>query len=110
MNDDEKLILKCLSFFLPVFYIPLGIPLALKSVPPSGAYGFRTKRTLANTEVWYSVNFTGGLSLIFAGLFSLLFVYWLHRNSAGSIRKLILSYAISLLLLTVAVIIAFWLG
>ena len=110
MKDDEKLVFKFLSFLLPATYVPIGIPLALKLIPPGGAYGFRTKTTLANSDVWYSVNFIGGFSLVVAGLLSLSLIYLLHRNSTGSFAKLIVSYAISILFLIIAIIFAFCLG
>lgn len=111
MKDAEKLVLKYLSYFLPLTFIPIGIPLALKLIAPGGSYGFRTTRTLANPEIWYSVNFAGGVSMIGAGLLSTAFIFLIHRGTKlGSIRKLVASYVISITILIMAIILAFWLA
>jgi len=108
MTDSEKAILKYLSYFLPLIYIPLGLPLALKLITPQGTYGFRTARTMGDLDTWFTVNFVGGVALIVAGLLSLSFVYFLHRGARpGSIRKLIASYFISILTLLIAIFVAF---
>lgn len=36
--------------------LSLSIPLLLRSVPPNRWYGFRVRRTLADTDTWYAVN------------------------------------------------------
>jgi hypothetical protein len=60
--------LRALLFGLPALMFVLGIPLALKSVPPNRFYGFRTSATFSSLEVWYKVNFATGLALIAAGI------------------------------------------
>lgn len=111
MKDDEKAVLKLLSYLLPLALIPIGIPFALKRIAPNSAYGIRTARTLEDPSIWYSVNFVGGLAFIIAGLLSIAFIFLLYRRSKASpLIKLIISYTISIALLIVAIIAAFWLG
>ena len=45
----------------------LGIPLLLGKVPPNVLYGLRTRRTLADEEIWYRANRFAGLVLMLAG-------------------------------------------
>jgi hypothetical protein len=54
------------TFFigLPLLTILLGIPLALKVVPPNRFYGFRTATTFSSPEAWYQINFATGLALL----------------------------------------------
>jgi len=53
---------------LPALIFALGIPLALKIVPPNRFYGFRTPTTFSSLEAWYQINFATGLALIAAGV------------------------------------------
>ena len=53
---------------LPALIFALGIPLALKMVPPNRFYGFRTSTTFSSLEAWYQINFATGLALIAAGV------------------------------------------
>lgn len=111
MSDDEKIILKLLSYFLPSAYILLGFPLAVKLIGPNSTYGFRTAKTLESASVWYSVNFIGGLSMIIAGVVSIALITSLYkRPHASPLTKLIISAIISVSLLIIAIIFAFWLG
>jgi hypothetical protein len=48
--------------------IGIGIPLATGSVRPNPLYGFRTKQTLQDPEVWYPANRVAGFWLIGTGL------------------------------------------
>jgi|SRR5713226_2269525 len=61
---------RALFMGLPALTLVLGIPLALKLVPPNRVYGYRTATTFASPEAWYQVNFATGLALIAAGLVS----------------------------------------
>ena len=54
--------------FEGALFVALGVPLAMKKVPPNAWYGFRTARTLASPEVWYTVNRSSGRDLILAGV------------------------------------------
>jgi hypothetical protein len=58
------------------FLVPCGIiavasvPLILGIVPPNNLYGFRTRRTLANPELWLRANRFAGVALFIAALTS----------------------------------------
>jgi Na+/proline symporter len=58
------------------YLVPCGIiavasvPLMLGVVPPNNFYGFRTRRTLANTELWFRANRFAGVALFIAALTS----------------------------------------
>jgi uncharacterized membrane protein len=45
----------------------LGLPLQRGWVPPNRWYGFRTKRTLSDREIWYAVNRVTGFWLLATG-------------------------------------------
>jgi uncharacterized membrane protein len=53
---------------LSVVLILVAIPLALGKVPPNVVYGFRTRATLADEDVWYDANAYFGRRLIVASL------------------------------------------
>lgn len=44
----------------------IGVPLALRLVPPNKLYGFRTGRTLADRELWFRANRFAGCALLIA--------------------------------------------
>jgi hypothetical protein len=69
-----------LSAVLPALLLVLGIPLALRVVPPNRFYGYRTATTFASPEAWYRINFATGLALIAAGLASGICVYLLSQG------------------------------
>jgi uncharacterized membrane protein len=50
-----------------IVFIALGIPLKRGKVPPNVWYGFRTRKTLSNPEIWYAVNRVTGQDMIVAG-------------------------------------------
>ena len=59
------------SFLVPCALIALAsVPLMLKLVPPNGAYGFRTRRTLADRDLWYRANRFAGFALFIASAIS----------------------------------------
>jgi uncharacterized membrane protein len=59
-------------------FVVLGIPLAMRMVPPNGWYGIRTAKTLSNPEIWYRVNALGGKGAIVAGILSFLILLALN--------------------------------
>jgi len=61
-----------LLWIAPVLTIAFSIPMVLGKIPPNRFYGFRTRKTLSNPEVWYSANRLAGIDLIIASLASLL--------------------------------------
>ena len=54
-------------FFIPALTFVLGIPLALKRIPPNRYYGFRTPKAFSSGEAWYAINYALGLALMVAG-------------------------------------------
>ena len=60
-----------LSVLLPIVSVLISLPLMLKLVPPNRWYGFRTRKTLSNAEVWYEANYKGGVGLIVASVIAL---------------------------------------
>jgi uncharacterized membrane protein len=55
----------------PVLIIALSIPMVLGKIPPNRFYGFRTRKTLSNLDVWYRANRLAGINLIIASFASL---------------------------------------
>lgn len=59
------------SFLVPcVVIMVVCIPLMLRLVPPNRFYGFRTRRTLENRELWFRANRFAGCALFVAALSS----------------------------------------
>ena len=59
--------MSAISLFVPCGIIAAAsVPLMLKLVPPNGAYGFRTRQTLASPEVWFRANRFAGCALFIA--------------------------------------------
>jgi uncharacterized membrane protein len=60
----------------------------LKAVPPNKVYGFRTRQTLANRELWFRANrFAGAALFIAAGTSAVIFLlqpgYASGRSAVG---------------------------
>ena len=96
--------LRILFVGLPALMFVLGIPLALKLVPPNRFYGFRTSAAFSSPEAWYQVNFATGLALIAAGVVAGLLALLLSSGMTG--LKPENQYLVSILL-TVILISAF---
>ena len=64
------------SFLLPCGIIAVAsIPLILSIVPPNGVYGFRTRQTRKNRELWFRANrFAGCALFIAAGASAAIFI------------------------------------
>lgn len=48
--------------------VVLAVPMILEKVPPNNMYGFRTKRTLSDPEIWYPANVYAGKWLLGLGV------------------------------------------
>jgi hypothetical protein len=46
----------------------VAIPLVLGVIPPNRLYGFRTKKTLSDANVWYRVNRFAGIVIMLASV------------------------------------------
>lgn len=64
-------VVEFLSVLLPIVNILISLPLVLRAVPPNRLYGFRTRKTLTNPDVWYEANYKGGVGLIVASVIGL---------------------------------------
>jgi uncharacterized membrane protein len=77
------------SFLVPCGIIAVAsIPLILNVVPPNGVYGFRTRQTLTNRELWFRANRFAGCAFfiasgVSAGIFATHPEYASGRSFAG---------------------------
>ena len=56
-----------ISLWVPSAIIAVAsIPLMLNVVPPNRVYGFRTRQTLANRDLWFRANRFAGCALFIA--------------------------------------------
>ena len=62
-----------IGFVVPLAALVLSIPMILGKVPPNGAYGFRTAKTLSSPEVWYPANRAAGWFMLAAMAISICF-------------------------------------
>jgi hypothetical protein len=51
-----------------LLFVGLSVPLLLKKIPPNMWYGFRTRLTLGDPEIWYPVNAYGARWLLWIGV------------------------------------------
>jgi uncharacterized membrane protein len=65
---EPKIILIITFLFVGLLEIGLSIPLIMEKVPPNYLYGFRTKKTISNKEIWYKANKYAGKDLLVMGL------------------------------------------
>jgi uncharacterized membrane protein len=61
-----------LAPLLAVVNIAISIPLILRKIPPNVLYGFRTKKTLSDSRIWYEANAIGGKYLVVASIVTIL--------------------------------------
>jgi uncharacterized membrane protein len=82
---SEKMMVFIWDFLVPVVMIPLGIPMMLRKIKPNLIYGFRTRKTLSDPEIWYEANAYAGKAMVVAGTVSLagLLVLVFLRDSFG---------------------------
>ena len=66
--------------FLPVLFILIGLPLALKLIPPNSVYGVRIPSTMASAESWYRANFWAGGFAIGFGLVAMIVTIAVDRS------------------------------
>jgi uncharacterized membrane protein len=46
----------------------IGMPLSMGKIPPNHFYGFRTRRTLSDPDIWYPANVYAGRLMTIGGL------------------------------------------
>lgn len=62
-----------IGYVVPLLILALSIPMILDRVPPNGAYGFRTPKTLESEKVWYPANRAAGWFMLAAAVLSICF-------------------------------------
>ena len=65
---NEYFILSYFFIFIGILEMVFSIPLIYMKIPPNRIYGFRTRETLNNEELWYKANRYGGRDLLIAGI------------------------------------------
>jgi len=55
-----------------LLFVGLSIPLLLYKIPPNPWYGFRTRLTLGDPQIWYPVNAWGARRLLWIGILTLI--------------------------------------
>jgi len=78
-----------LTLVLPLVNVAVAVPLALRKVPPNRWYGFRTKRTLSDTQFWYEVNSRGGMNLVIASAIALAARFFLMQTMDPAIASFV---------------------
>jgi uncharacterized membrane protein len=46
----------------------VALPLVFNLIPPNRLYGFRTKKTLSDDDIWYGVNRFAGIAIMLASV------------------------------------------
>jgi uncharacterized membrane protein len=65
----------------------VGLPMALRLIPPNRLFGVRTAHTLASPDVWYLANFRAGVTAVVLGLIGTVFVARVSvQNSTGEAK------------------------
>jgi uncharacterized membrane protein len=73
---------------LPLVFVFVGGPMALKLVPPNGFYGVRTAEALSSADAWYSANFAAGAVAVLFGLAATAINIAVRRSAATPAQKL----------------------
>lgn len=81
----------------PVVLAVLSLPLIFRWAPPNPFYGFRTRRTLADRNLWYRVNFFCGCAVLAASGLSVILLLVLPSSPYA-----VLAFALPLLAALVA--------
>lgn len=82
-----------------LLFVGISIPLILRRIPPNWMYGFRTRKTLANPDIWYKANEYAGKLLAIAGV-----MMTLASVGLGMLRMPDYAYSMSMVLvMTVSV-------
>ena len=65
---EPKIGLTFSLFLLGLLIMGISIPLILQKIPPNPWYGWKTRKSLSNKELWYEMNRYSGKDLFIAGL------------------------------------------
>lgn len=87
----------------------IALPLAFRTIPRNGVYGFRTPRTLSSDAIWYSANAFFGRACVIANLVSamVMLIIYQHPPSLPQEYLIKLSLAVLLAPLIIAVVLTF---
>jgi uncharacterized membrane protein len=93
---------------LVILYAIIGVVIALTAVPlmvnmvkPNRFYGFRSRRTLGDPEIWYAGNHYAGNLQFIAGIFTTMFAFVLTLVSGMSLTTYSLTNMIVLLVVLI---------
>ena len=65
---NEVTVFTILFALVGLLFVGISIPLILERVPPNRYYGFRTKKTLSDSKIWYEANRLSAHDLLIAGV------------------------------------------
>lgn len=68
-----KIILSITFLFTGLVFIGISIPLLYEKIKPNNWYGFRTRKTFSNEEIWYKANKYMGKDFIILGCLMVLY-------------------------------------
>jgi len=84
--QQEELFVKIivLIFLAPIglLFIGISIPLLYEKIGPNSCYGFRTRKTLSNKEIWYKANKYMAKGFIILGTLQVIYNIWLFVFNA----------------------------
>ena len=79
-------VLTLLFFAEGLLFVGLGLPLAMRRIPPNRWYGFRVRKTLADEGIWYDANEVTGRDLVISGAVMSLAAVTIHLGCASLLR------------------------
>ena len=85
VRQEEMLVkITTLIFIAPIglLFIGISIPLLYEKIGPNSCYGFRTRKTLSNEEIWYKANKYMGKGFIILGVLQTIYNIWLFASNA----------------------------
>jgi uncharacterized membrane protein len=98
-------------FAIPAILLFLvAVPLVIGVIPRNRLYGFRTKKTLSDDEIWYRVNRLAGIAIMIASsVYVTVAVTWpYHRAAADNFSIWLLHLAAFAGSLIMALCVAAW--
>ena len=104
-DKQEQLLLLVVFVGAGLLWIGISIPLLYEKIGPNWLYGFRTRKTLSNKEIWYKANKYMAKDFIILGcvqiFYNLVLIVWpiniLPLLCAGNMLILIGGVAIILI-------------
>ena len=89
------------AYVLPGLAIVLGIPMVLGAIPPNRFYGYRTRKTLGSTAIWYQGNRAAGWSMVLCGAAALghnLYLLHSHPEWPSDLKQIFMTVSAAVLL------------